>query len=337
MSDLERLVLSACIVAAVATGVHRSLPPPSPITAHDTSTLLPESVIHGARGSPLALSGDGRLCCHTETGNVLIVREVAPHRTTVRISLPFPPDELAFNASADFVAATDAGGNVAIIDVPCAAVAFAHSFDAGLDYVGWSGWKRDALVLHSAGDAFACFVRRQTLVESPSLSSWKLVPVRTGLRMVATLAGTETVFGLEDDGRFTLWSVGGLAEDLPVFLPPRAHPPSNLLIGWKSEGVCYIAEGVKILEYAPTIGLRAYQVAAPVSSIAWLTETEHVIVSTGDEGRSRVFLGDSQRPGWTRDLDLANEQAASLALLDDRRHLVIITRTGNARIYNLRP
>lgn len=304
----------------------------------DAGPLKPVSVIPGA-GLPLAISGDARLQCTVVDGPAVKIRDLRAEGSPISIPLHFRPELLAFNVEAHRLAAADTAGHVAIIDVPSATVSYTQRFNGGVQWMGWSGWKRDVLVVVSDTEAHAIcktFKKGQDAADWPD---WKLLPLRGDIQAIATLPGTEGVVSASSDGQLTVWSVGNFVEDIVLQLPPLRVTGSGLAerIGWKTAGVCFVARDKTILEHAPLHGPLAYKVAAPVQSIVWPTDTEHVVLTDDSAGRSRIFMGDRLRPDWHRDFDLGGEDVVDLRLLDDRRRVLAITPTGGGRIYNVRP
>lgn len=314
--------------------------------------IQPESIIPG-NGLPVAFSGAGQLQCVASDGRALSIRDAAGGKTLCTIPLDFAPQRLVFNAEANRVAAADDAGHVAIVDVPSATVSGTHQFPDGVEWMGWSGWKRDVLVILSDRDVHALFKTRPAAArrggaappvpdatpEVPAEPAWKHSSMRGDVHAVATLPGKEAVLSLGTSGTLTIWSVGNLVEDMTVRLPPvdLSQPAAQAHIGWKSPGVCFIATGRRIMEHAPLHAPESYTVAHPIRSIVWPTASEYVLLTADADGKSRLICGDRLRPEWSRDCDLGGEQVVEIMLLDDRRHVLAITTAGAGRIYPIRP
>lgn len=205
--------------------------------------------------------------------------------------------------------------------------------------MGWAGWKRDALVVVSDRKAYAAFKTYRSGAAATDIPDWKLVHLRDDIHAIATLPGSEAIISASSDGRLTVWSLGHFTEDIVLTLPPLRAKDGRFTghIGWKTAGVSFVAQDSTILEHAPLHGPLAYKVAAPIQTIVWPSDTEHVVLADDSAGRCRMFIGDRQRPGWSRECDLDGTQVVDLQLLDDRRRVLAITTAGDARVYVVRP
>ena len=292
--------------------------------------IRPDVVLEGG-GFPIAFSGDGRTLCVVTDGPAVRVRSADDTKAEKAVSLEFRPDRLAFNEKGDRLAAADAAGNFMILDVPSATIAATHRFEGGVAWLGWAGWNRDAVVVRSGEDVHAFF---KTWNESPdaSIPDWHLEFRRGGVRALATLPGTEGIISMSHDGKLTIWSAGNFTEDTPLRVLDYVRQPEAARVGWKSQGVCFVTEGRRVIEVAPYHGVRSFEAAAPVDSLVWLGEIQYAFMTGGTEGKRRVLLGDTARPEWSEELDLAGQMPTDLVVLADRR-VAAITESGDVRIY----
>lgn len=330
------ILLAASLVATAAIVVR----PPSPATPTDADATVagpiqPDAVMPGA-GLPVAISSDARVRCVVGASPSLAIGPLAGGPVTT-IPLEFRPDRIAFNVEGNRLAAADANGNVAIVDVPSTRITATHRFADGVNWLGWAGWQRDAVVVQSGSTVQAFFKTRNVSPDPGGIPEWVLEPLRNDVVALATLPGTEGIVSLDTRGMITMWSVGRLTEDVPVRLPPMAASPSPSiqLLGWKSRGLSFVVQGRRVAEFAPYHGAHAYEAPAAIESIVWPTESQCVFVAEEPGGKPRLLVGDSGRPGWSREFDLGGARVEALHLLTDRR-VAAVTSTGQIRIYAVR-
>ncbi len=166
-------ICAAGILAAVSLGVMRSAEPPTAAgrVAH-SGPIKPDLVIAG-EGFPVALSGDAQTLAAVVDGPGLRLRPLAERSGGKTVPLAFRPDRLAFNEKGDRLAAADVAGNVAILDVPSATITATHQFEGGVTWLGWAGWKRDAVIVQSGEEVHAFFKTRKGEPEA-SIPEWHL-------------------------------------------------------------------------------------------------------------------------------------------------------------------
>ena len=327
----------AALTLAVAIAVPRLMVRPAAAgRTVERGPLAPDSVLP-ARGTPATVSADAALQVFVGEGPSLQVVDAATGETRARAALQFLPDRLVLNADASRAAVASDGGEIAIVDIPTGQVEVTHRFD-GLSSIGWSGWKRDVLVVLSGREVFGFFEGKGARLAGETLPSWSLAPLRKGAIRMATLPGAEAIVSLDDQGAMTIWSVGNLTPDTQALVPIVSDPEAaDVRIGWKGPGVCYLARGESVVAYATHHAIVTDTVAAPFAAIAWMNDFEHALLAKGADGSSRILLGDTQRPGWTRECDTGGERIERIELLKDHRHVAAITAAGEIRIYSLRP
>ena len=329
-------LFATCLAAVVAITVLR--PAGAVRTGADAAVsgpIQPDAVFPGS-GLPVAVSRDAGVRCAVGAGPSLAIAPLAGG-VGATIPLAFRPDRIAFNAEGTRLAASDATGHVAIIDVPSARITGTHHFAAGVTWLGWSGWRRDAVVIQSGGSVHGFFKTKAVAPDPGTMQEWVLEPLRNDVVTLDTLPGTEGIVSLGADQKITMWSVGGLSEDIVVGLHriDPSSPPAMPLLGWKSRGVCYIVQGSRVIEFAPYHGMLRHKVPAAMDSLVWLTESQFAFTADGPGGTSRLALGDTSRTGWTREFELSGERVENLLPLDDGR-IAVVTSTGGVRIYSVR-
>jgi hypothetical protein len=145
------------------------------------------------------------------------------------------------------------------------------------------------------------------------------------------------VLSVDDAGQPTMWSVGGLTEDVPLIgaaiIPSRTWTPG--LIGWKSRGVCFFAEGRKVTEVALHHDIDSHTLPAPAKAITWVGDSRFVMLTDEPGAKPRLLLADRSRPDWSRELDVGGATIDSISLLADRQRVAAITSDGSLRIYRL--
>jgi len=329
-------VVLACLAAAGFVAIARPARGPAGGSLAPSGSLRPDLVLAGV-GLPVAVSGDGAARCFVADGPVLQIEPVSGGGLVASVPLPFRPDRLAFNEDGSRVAAADASGHVTIVDIPSAAVTITHRFSDGVAWLGWAGWKRDALVVLSGRAVHAFYKTRQDSPDGAAPPEWLLRPLREDVRAIATLPGTEAVLSIDDAGQPTMWSVGGLTEDVPLIgaaiIPSRTWTPG--LIGWKSRGVCFFAEGSMVTEVALHNDIERYTLPAPAKAIAWVGDSRFVLLTDEPGAKPRLLLADRSRPDWSRELDVGGATIDSISLLADRQRVAAITSDGGLRIYRL--
>lgn len=333
--------LAACVACVVAVSGFASIRAPF-LSTPDTETtrsrpLQPEVIIPGG-GFPAALSADARSHCFVVDGPAVVIRDVANGTDPVTVPVPFKPETVAFNATATRVALANEAGNVAIIEMPTAAITFNDVFDDGVRWMGWSGWQRDVLVVLSGSTVLGLFKTQQADLEGASVPDWMLREIRSDVRSIATIPDADAVVSLGLDRRTTMWSISGISEDV-LLQPPLLHVKDSVgepLIGWKSAGVSFFAHGRRVRERAVSHVLKSYDAPVPLQSIAWTSERDYVAVSNESPAR-RVVWGNSSKEAWSRDLDLGGEIAQGITRLTDQSRVAVITSKGNARIYLVAP
>lgn len=335
----RRVAAAAVILAglAAAWAFTSSRPGPDGEIQLQSAPLAADVVIPG-NGLPVAISGDGRARCFVADGSVLRIEPISGGAAVTSVPIGFRPDRLAFNEPANRLAAADASGNLAIIDIPSATVTLTHRFADGVAWLGWAGWNRDAVVVLSGHAVHAFFRTRRGTPALDALPEWLGQELRDDIRAIATLPGTEAVLSMDPVGQLTMWSVGRLTEDMPVRLSliNASQPKNPWIIGWKSRGVCFVAEGRLVTEFAPYHGIDSHQIPAPAKAIAWPGESMLVMLTDEPGGNSRLLLTDRSRPGWSRAFDLGGATIETISLLADRDRIAAITADGGVRIYSLR-
>jgi hypothetical protein len=283
------------------------------------------------------LSGDGRKRCFVTDDSVLRITPVSGLTEAASVPLQFRPDRLAFNEEGTRVAAADAAGNVAIVDVGSAAVSMTHQFADGVAWLGWAGWKRDALVVLSGRTVHAFFKTWQHAAGLDAPPEWVLMPLRDDVQALTTLPGAEAVLSMDDSGLLTMWSVGGLTEDVPVVpaMISKTQPRAKVIIGWKTRGVCFFSNGRKMTEVALHHDIETHTLPAPAKDIVWIGESLFVMLTDEPGTTPRLLLADRSRPDWTCDFDVGGSTIEAIQLLADRRRIAAITSDGGVRIYRL--
>jgi len=333
--------LAVCVACVVAVSGFAFIRAPF-FSTPDTKTtrsrpLQPEVIIPGG-GFPAALSADARLHCFVVDGPAVVIRDVANGTDPVTVPVPFEPETVAFNATATHIALATEAGNVAIIEIPTAAISFNDVFDDGVRWMGWSGWKRDVLAVLSGTTVLGLFKTQPPRPDTPSIPDWILEERRSDVRCIATVPDADAVVSLGLDGTTTMWSMGGWTEDVPL-QPPLLRVKDSAgepLIGWKSSGVSFFANGRMVHERAVSHVLRHYDTPVPLQSIVWTSERDYVALSN-ESPTCRVVWGNSSTEDWSRDLDLGGEIARSITQLADHRRVAVITNKGDARIYVVAP
>ena len=189
-----------------------------------------------------------------------------------------------------------------------------------------------------SGDAVSGFFEASVPAAGPQPRPWPLVPLRDGVVRFASLPNSEAIVSLDEMGAITIWSVGNLTPDTHAMLPPVSDPRSaDVRIGWKGPGVCYTASGTRVLAYASHHTIITESVVAPIESIVWMNDAQYVVLSRQGDGSSRVVVGDTERPGWTRTCDIGGEPIERIELLKDHRRVAAVTGAGAVRVYHLRP
>ena len=290
-----------------------------------------------SEGLPVGLSGDGRKRCFVTDDSVLRITPVSGLTEAASVPLQFRPDRLAFNEEGTRVAAADAAGNVAIVDVASAAVSMTHQFADGVAWLGWAGWNRDAVVVLSGHTVHAFFKTPQSAAELDDVPEWVLRPLREDVRAIATLPGTEAVLSIDATGHPTMWSVGGLTDDVSLLSSTikLSRASASGIIGWKSRGECFFAEGRRVTEVAVHHNLERHTLPAPAKAIVWVGESLFVMLTDEPGTTPRLLLADRSRPDWTRYFDVGGSTIEAIQLLADRRRIAAIASDGGVRIYRL--
>lgn len=338
-SRLAPLVLMLLLIL-VGVVVSRSFigngPSRSPVNAAVAGgPIEPQRILPGY-GLPVAVSGDGLAVASVTDGPAVSIRSLEDAVGPKRISLDFRPDRLAFNESYDRLAATDAIGNLAIMEIGSDRVSMTHRFEEGISWMGWSGWNRNAVVILSGLRLHGFFKTRKGPFLREETPEWVLQSLRGDVSMIASLPGSEAVISMDVKGEITMWSVGGLSEDIVVRpAPSYSSDPVGKIIGWKSRGVGFVANDGSVTELSPHTGIESYQVASPLRSIVWPNESMPLTLSGTPGERQRLLLTDRKRPEWSCDLALGEGECESITLLDDRRRVAVIASDGGIRIYAL--
>lgn len=328
----------AALAVTAAVAVPRFLVQPAGAgRTVENGPLAPESILP-ARGTPARVSADAAIQVFVGEGPSLQVVDVATGETRAKVALRFHPDRLELNADASRAAVASDGGEVAIVDIPTGQVEVTHTFAEGVSSIGWSGWNRDVLVVLSDREVVGFFEGKGARLAGETLPQWSYAPLRNRVARMATLHGAEAIVSLDDRGVITIWSVGNLTPDMEVSLPPVADPEAaEVQIGWKGPGVCYLVRGTSVVSYATHHAIVTDMVSAPPTAIVWSNDSEYAVLTEGEGGSSRIVLGDTQRPDWSRECDTGGERIERIEILKDHRHLAAITAAGEARIYRLRP
>ena len=328
------LLLAGAIILTVGlgstAGARRTK---SAMNAAAAGPIEPDLIVP-PRGLPATVSGDARVLSFVSDGSHLHVRRFDSETDLLIVPIDFSPDRLAFNADATRVGVADKSGHVAIVQVDTSEITHRHLFEDGIQWMGWAGWQRDALVVLSDGAVYAFFKTVAPPESAPPIAAWKMYKVRSDVRSIATLPGVEAVVSEGVDGAVTMWSIGWLTEDL--VLEPGPASSSPVTVGWKREGVVFLAHGRSILERVAYAGKKAYEAIVPIKSIVWPTETQYVALSNEPDGPNRLVWGDSSRPEWSREFDLGGERAEDILLLPDHDRIVVITAKGEMRLYSRR-
>lgn len=328
------LLLAGAIVLAAGLGSTAGARRTKSATNAAVAGPIEPDLIVPPRGLPVTVSGDARVLSFVSEGSHLHVRRFDSQTDLLAMPIDFSPQRLAFNADATRVGVADESGHVAIVQVDTSEITYRHFFEGGIQWMGWAGWQRDALVVLSNGAVYAFFKTVAPPDGSRPIAPWSMRKVRSDVRSIATLPGVEAVVSLDVDGAVTMWSIGWLTEDLVLEPGPVLSAPLSL--GWKREGVVFMAHGRSILERVTYEGKKAYEALVPIKSIVWPTETQYVALSDEPHGPNRLVWGDSSRPEWSRDFDLGGERAEDVLLLPDHDRIVVITTKGEIRLYSRR-
>lgn len=336
----RRSTLAAVALAAVGLIGLLSFGPWAPAGMRreaDSGPLVPESILP-PRGWPVAFSADGTLQCVVDEESTLRIRDPRTDEEASAIPLAFRPDRVVISPDRERVAVASAAGDVTVVDVSTGSIVSTRRFEKGVSWIGWSGWHRDALAVLSDGEVQAIFFRPPAERDPESRLKNRLLPTgHRGVIRVASLTRAESMVSFNDDGTLSTWSISQMTPDIvmPAIQLDEVHL-RDVTVGWKNPGVCYLTRGRMVTEYASHAVVGAYAVLAPVRAIRWLTDSEYVLLSEEEGGRTRLTLGDSQRPGWLRELDVGDESIDGIEVTEDRRQVVAVTRSGGARVYRVR-